>query len=298
LVRPAKKGIQVIEIASKIAAGFPLSGEGSPFGDRGKAYRRAREIDEASGSMKTRTVETALIVGGGSGMGQAAAFKLSRQGIRVFVADLDLSAAEETSGKASGMRGQSEAFSVDVSSSESIGSLFRKLQDRVERLDLLVHTAGILGRTVSVEDMKDEEWRQMVSINLDGVFFCCREAVRWMKGQQGGRIILFSSVASLTPTPGALHYSATKGAINMLGKTLAQEVAKYNIRVNVIAPGYIETPMLQGLPEGFSDYILKRTPLRRLGEAEEIAGLVSFLASPEADFFTGQVFSPNGGLVI
>jgi NAD(P)-dependent dehydrogenase (short-subunit alcohol dehydrogenase family) len=84
----------------------------------------------------------------------------------------------------------------------------------------------------------------------------------------------------------------------MLGKTLAQEVARYNIRVNVIAPGYIETPMLQGLPEGFSDYILKRTPLRRLGEVEEIASLVAFLSSPEADFFTGQIFSPNGGLVM
>jgi len=231
-------------------------------------------------------------------MGQAAAFKLSREGIRVFIADLDLSAAEETAGKTVGMRGQSEAFSVDVSSSESIRSLFGKMRDRVERLDLLVHTAGILGRTVFIEDMKDEEWRQMVAINLDGVFFCCREAVRWMKAHQSGRIILFSSVASLTPTPGALHYSATKGAINMLGKTLAQEVAKYNIRVNVIAPGYIETPMLQGLPEGFSDYILKRTPLRRLGEVEEIASLVAFLSSPGADFFTGQIFSPNGGLVI
>ena len=130
------------------------------------------------------------------------------------------------------------------------------------------------------------------------MFYACREGVRWMKEHETGRIILFSSVASLTPTPGALHYSASKGAVNMMGRTLAKEVSRYNIRVNVVAPGYIETPMLDGLPEGFSDYIIKKTPLRRLGEPEEIGALVAFLASPEADFITGQVLSPNGGFVI
>jgi NAD(P)-dependent dehydrogenase (short-subunit alcohol dehydrogenase family) len=248
--------------------------------------------------MKTKVVETALIVGGGSGMGRAVALELAHQGIRVFTADLDLKAAEETTGLIPAVSFRGDAFQVDVSRSESVSSLFRKLQERAERLDLLVHTAAILGRTVFIEDMTDDEWRQMTAINLDGGFYCCREAVRWMKVHQSGRIILFSSVASLTPTPGALHYSAAKGGINMLAKTLAQEVSKHNIRVNVIAPGYIRTPMLEGLPDGFPDYILKRTPLRRLGEVEEIAALVSFLASPEADFFTGQIFSPNGGLVI
>ena len=248
--------------------------------------------------MKTKKIETALIVGGGSGMGRAAAVELGSHGVRVFAADLHPAAAEETARAIAGRKGQSEAFSVDVSSSESVSSLFGKLRERAERLDLLVHTAAILGRTVFIEDMSDEEWQQMRTINLDGVFYCCREAVRWMKVHQTGRILLFSSVASLTPTPGALHYSAAKGGVNMLGRTLAQEVSKYNIRVNVIAPGYIETPMLKNLPDGFSDYILKKTPLRRLGEVQEIASLISFLASPEADFFTGQIFSPNGGLVI
>jgi len=248
--------------------------------------------------MKTKRVETALLIGGGSGMGRGSAVELGRHGVRIFVADLDLAAAEETARMIAGVKGQAEAFSVDVARSESVSALFQKLRERADRLDLLVHSAAILGRTVFVEDMTDEEWRQMVAVNLDGVFYCCREAVRWMKVHKSGRIILFSSVASLTPTPGALHYSAAKGGINMLGRTLAQEVSKYNIRVNVIAPGYIETSMLKGLPEGFSDYILKRTPLRRLGEVQEIASLVSFLASPEADFFTGQIISPNGGLVI
>ena len=111
-------------------------------------------------------------------------------------------------------------------------------------------------------------------------------------------MVLFSSVAALTPTPGAIHYSAAKGAVNMLARSLAVEAAPHNVRVNAVAPGYIETPMLKGLPEGFSDYIIKKTPLKRLGRPDEVAGLVSFLASEEADFMTGQILSPNGGLVI
>jgi 3-oxoacyl-[acyl-carrier protein] reductase len=246
--------------------------------------------------MKTQKIRSALIIGGGSGMGRSAAMSLDQRGIRVFAADLDKAAARETVANLSVPRG--EAFSVDVSRSDSVAGLFQSLRERVDRLDLLVHTAGTLGRTVFVEEMTDAEWRQMMAVNVDGMFYACREGVRWMKEHETGRIILFSSVASLTPTPGALHYSASKGAVNMMGRTLAKEVAKYNIRVNVVAPGYIETPMLDGLPDGFSNYVIKKTPLRRLGEPEEIGALVSFLASPEADFFTGQVLSPNGGFVI
>ena len=248
--------------------------------------------------MKTRMVQTVLITGGGSGMGRSAALELCRAGRRVYVADVNLVAAEETVQAAHGLAGRAEACEVDVSQSRSVGALFDDLRQRTERLDMLVHTAAILGETVLIEDLNDDQWRRMMSVNLDGAFFCCRQAVRWMKTHRSGRIILFSSVASLTPTPGALPYSTAKGGINMMGKTLAQEVAGYNIRVNMVAPGYVDTPMLAGLPEGFPDYILKKTPLKRFGDVEEIAGLVSFLASPEADFFTGQIFSPNGGLVI
>lgn len=231
-------------------------------------------------------------------MGRAAAEALGNQGVRVFVADFDLKAAEETVKTILNKGGLAGAFKVDVSSSRSVSDLFVSLMEQTGRLDLMVNTAALLGRTLSIEEMDDEEWRRMMAVNLDGMFFCCREAVRWMKEHQTGRLILFSSVASLTPTPGSLHYSTSKGGVNMMGRTLAQEVAKYNIRVNIIAPGYIETPMLQGLPEGFADYVRKKTPLKRMGEAGEIAGLVAFLASPEADFFTGQIFSPNGGWVI
>ena len=248
--------------------------------------------------MKTRMVQTVLVTGGGSGMGRSAALELCRSGRHIWVADVNLAAAQETVQAAHGFSGRAEACEVDVSQSRSVAALFDELRRRTERLDMLVHTAAILGETVLIEDLNDEQWRRMMSVNLDGAFFCCRQAVRWMKPHRSGRIILFSSVASLTPTPGALPYSTAKGGVNMMGKTLAQEVAGYNIRVNMIAPGYVDTPMLAGLPEGFPDYILKKTPLKRFGDVEEIAGLVSFLASPAADFFTGQIFSPNGGLVI
>jgi NAD(P)-dependent dehydrogenase (short-subunit alcohol dehydrogenase family) len=231
-------------------------------------------------------------------MGRAAAGALALQGIRVFVADRLLESARETAQTIRETGGRTEAFQVDVSRSESVRELFSVLRKQAERLDLMVQTAAVLGRTVFIEEMNEDEWREMMAVNLDGVFYCCREAVRWMKEYRTGRILLFSSVASLTPTPGSLHYSASKGGVNMLGKTLAAETAKYNIRVNVIAPGYIATPMLAGLPDGFEEYVLKKTPLNRLGEAGEVAGLVAYLASPEADFFTGQIFSPNGGWVI
>lgn len=248
--------------------------------------------------MKTSPIQTVLITGAGSGMGRAVTLELCGRGMRVVAADLSLGAAEETAAQAGLMPGRAEAAAVDVSDSRSVSDLFESVKKRFERLDLMVNAAGILGATLSIEDMDDASWRKMMAVNLDGTFYCCREAVRWMKLHQTGRIVLFSSVAALTPTPGALHYSAAKGGVNMLGRTLAQEAARYNIRVNVIAPGYIDTPMLSGLPDGFSAQILRRTPLKRFGESAEIAALVSFLASPEADFFTGQIFSPNGGLVI
>lgn len=248
--------------------------------------------------MHTKKVENALIIGAASGMGREAALTLGRLGLQVFAADLDLAGAEEAARLSAGDGARAEAFSVDVTQSRSVAALFTSLQERTERLDMLVQTAALLGRTAYIEETSDEDWQRMISINLDGTFYCCREAIRWMKKGGGGRIVLFSSVAALTPTPGAVPYSAAKGGVNMLARSLAVEAAPDNIRVNVIAPGYVDTPMLAALPDGFEDYIVKKTPLKRLGQADEIAGLVAFLASPQADFFTGQVLSPNGGLVI
>ncbi len=248
--------------------------------------------------MKTDKVESALVIGGGSGMGKAVSLKLGSMGIKILIADLNRDAINNTVEEIRAGSGQAEGFEVDIADSSSVSTLFQTLKGQADRLDLMVHTAGIMGNVSSIEDMEDDHWRKVMSVNLDGTFFCCRESVRWMKEHQTGRIILFSSVASQIPSPGSLHYSAAKAGVNMLGKTLAKEVAKYNIRVNMIAPGYIITPMLNEMPDGFTDYVTQKTPLKRMGEVGEIAGLVAFLASSEADFFTGQVLGPNGGWVI
>lgn len=237
-----------------------------------------------------------LVTGGASGMGRSAALRLAADGKQVVVADLNLQAARETVEQIAEIGGRSRALQVDVAQEDSVNALYRSLE--AEPLDMLVHAAGILGETAFVEAADFEDWKRVLAVNLDGAFLCARGAVRMMQCGQGGRITFFSSVAGLQPSPGAAAYSTAKGGVISLARTLASEGARHNIRVNVIAPGYIETPMLNGLPEGFADHVRKKTPLKRLGEMDEVSALVAFLASAGADFFTGQVLSPNGGLVM
>jgi len=241
---------------------------------------------------------TALVTGGGSGIGRAVVAALGERDARVFVADIDLARAKDAAAEVAKGGREAEAFRLDVSNSAAVAELFGVLRQRCAGLDLLVNGAAVLGETAFIEEMTDEQWRRVLSVNLDGTFFCCREAVRWMKEAGRGRIVNFSSVAGLMPTPGALHYSASKGAVIQLTKTLARETARLNLRVNAIAPGYVQTPMLEAMDESFREQTLHRTPLKRFATPQEIAALVVFLASPDADFFTGQVLSPNGGLVI
>lgn len=249
-------------------------------------------------SPETYSCDTALVVGAGSGIGRAIAETLAHDGVSVAVADVNEANARDVASSIRDAGGNCEAFPVDVSDSLGVNRLFDAVQSNWSKLDLLVNSFGILGGMGFLEEIEDAAWSRVMAVNLDGVFYCCRAAVRWMKQHKSGRILNISSVAAQTPTPGALPYSVSKAAVLHLSKTLAQEVAAHNLRVNVIAPGYVATPMLDKLDDTFKAQILKRTPLKRFAKAEEIASLVRFLASPEADFFTGQVFCPNGGLVM
>ncbi len=255
-------------------------------------------MHDKRGEVEAYVCETALVTGGASGIGRAVAEALGGEAVHVILADLDADRAAQVAAAIQAGAGSAEAHRVDVSDSADVQALFSDLREQHSRLDLLVNCAAILGAPTFIEEMSDQQWAQMIEVNLSGTFYCCREAVRWMKEDRNGRIVNFASVAALMPTPGALHYSASKAGVVQLTKTLAREVARYNLRANVVAPGYVKTNMLEAMDESFKEQILRRTALKRFGLPKEIAALVKFLASPEADYFTGQVLSPNGGLVI
>ena len=242
--------------------------------------------------------ESAVVTGGASGIGRAVAEGLATDGARIFVADLDVEAANRVADAICHDGGRAEAVRVDVADSQEVIALFAEVQKRVERLDLLVNCAGLLEAPAAIEDTTDDLWDRTIAVNLTGTFNCCREAVRWMKRHRTGRVINVASIAALTPTPGALPYAAAKAGVVQLSKSLARETAPHNLRVNVIAPGYVQTPMLDQLADEFKEGILRRTPLHRFASPSEIAAAVRFLVQADADYFTGQILSPNGGLVM
>jgi NAD(P)-dependent dehydrogenase (short-subunit alcohol dehydrogenase family) len=269
--------------------------------------------------MATRLAgQTALITGAGAGIGRAIALRFAEEGAHVLVNDLDAEAAEKVAAEVGGA-----AFPADVSSSGAVAAMFDEVQKRFSRLDVLVNNAGISG----VEDdpsrveqlvqlamaqmaetvaggpitthadhtvgVTDDQWHRVLRVHLDGTFFCCREALRFMGPQLSGSIINMGSVMG-TAGGGGVAYSAAKAGILGLTRTLAREVVTRNIRVNAIAPGWIETGMTSGLG-ALLPLIAAQTPMRRLGQPDDIAWAAVYLASPEAVFVTGQVLSPNGG---
>jgi 3-oxoacyl-[acyl-carrier protein] reductase len=261
----------------------------------------------------------ALITGGARGIGAQIARRFADEGARVIVNDIDRVGAEKT---AADLRG--EAIAADVSDSGAVRRMLERVASDHGRLDVLVNNAGIsgaegdqarideyiaaLGRQaaeraaggpvqthvdVTVE-LTDEQWHRMIAIHLDGTFFCCREALRIMGPQGSGAIINMGSIMGTAGAAGSPHYCAAKAGILGFTRALAREVVTRNIRVNAIAPGWIETDMTA--PFGaWKRAIALQTPMDRLGDVDDVAWAAVYLASDEAKFLTGQVLSPNGG---
>ena len=229
----------------------------------------------------------ALVTGASRGIGRAIAAELARAGASVVVGYR--SGAEEADALAAEIGGS--AVQADVADPEEAARLVEEAGD----LDILVNNAG-LTRDGLILRMSDEDWRTVLDTNLGGVFHTCRAAARGMMKKRAGSIVNLTSVVGLHGNPGQTNYAASKAGIVGFTKSLAKEMASRGVRVNAVAPGYIQTALTEVLPDEVQLAILANTPLGRLGTPEDVAGAVRFLCSDEASFVTGEVLLVDGGL--
>jgi 3-oxoacyl-[acyl-carrier protein] reductase len=238
----------------------------------------------------------ALVTGGSRGIGAAAAQALAAAGASVLVCARTGEAAAATAAALTARGWQAIGMAADVARAADAERVVSGCIERFGRLDILVNNAGIT-RDGLVLRMKDDDWSDVLAVNLNGPFFCARAALRAiLKQRQTGRIINIGSVVGSMGNAGQANYVASKAGLVGLTKALAKEVASRGVTVNAVAPGFIETDMTAGLPDAVKDAYRTQIPLGRFGTAGEIAGVVAFLASDAAAYITGQVIHVNGGM--
>lgn len=241
--------------------------------------------------------KVAIITGAASGIGRAIALRFAEEGARIVAADFNEAGNEETVRLIHASGGEAFAVTADVSNAIAVTRMFAQLDERGWLVDVLVNNAGQGGSLTPVHEMTDEAWHTMLATHLNGTFYCTRAAIaRMLARNTGGAIINLGSVAGLRGLPFGSSYTAAKAGIIGFTKGVAQEVAKAGIRVNCIAPGWVETPILDNLPDAIHAMMVPGTPLGRIGQPEEIAAVALFLASDESSYLVGQTISPNGGL--
>jgi len=240
--------------------------------------------------------KVALITGAGQGIGKLTAMTFAREGARVVVADINMTSAQATATAIEQADGRAKAVFLDVSRPESVDAAFQSLANWADGLDILVNNAGIT-RDARMQKMSEEQFDAVIAVNLKGVWLCAKAAVPSMVARGGGSIINAASIVGLYGNFGQTNYVAAKSGVIGMTKTWARELGPSGIRVNAIAPGFISTDMIATVPEKVVESMRERTPLRRLGRAEDIANAYLFLASEEASFITGVVLSVDGGLL-
>lgn len=237
----------------------------------------------------------AFVTGGSRGIGRACALALAEAGAEVAVGGRDRTRLSQVAAEIEGLGRKGLPVSVDLTQPAQIRTAFEQVMKSFGRLDILVNNAGVT-RDGLLLRMKEGDWSEVLQTNLTAAFLCSQAALKIMLRQRYGRIVNLSSVVGLTGNAGQANYVASKAGIIGLTKTVAQEVARRNITVNAVAPGFVDTAMTRALPETARAKLLERIPMGRVGLDREIALGVRFLASDEAAYVTGQVLHINGGL--
>ena len=249
--------------------------------------------------------KAAIVTGGAMGIGQAISFRLAEAGAAVMIADIDEEAARQTVEKIEADGGKAESMRADVSSAADAGEIARMTVEAFGGVDILVNNAGVYPVT-PLDDITEDLWDKVLDINLKGTFLCSQAVARQMiKAEHGGKIVNLGSRAGIHPNAGMAHYCTSKAGVMMLTKSLALELAPHNILVNAVAPGVVLTPgalkQMQSKPKDEAaskiglENLLARMPLRRIGEPDDIARVVLFLASKAADYMTGTMLLADGG---
>lgn len=240
----------------------------------------------------------ALVTGASGGIGRACAIGLAECGVTVVVHyHNNKEGATETLNQILKMGGRGAIIRADVASEEEVMGMFRKVQAAFGGIGVLVNNAGII-RDGFAMMMTDEAFRSVIDTNLTGVFHCTREALRMMMAAGKGSIINISSTSGITGSVGQVNYSASKGGIIAMTKTLAREYAEKGIRVNAVAPGFIETAMIRANREMYEEKYMSMIPLGRFGQPEDVASAVVYLASDLAGYITGKVLTVDGGMTM
>ncbi|MEW5303368.1 MAG: hypothetical protein WDW38_001694 [Sanguina aurantia] len=240
-----------------------------------------------------------LVTGASRGIGRAIALALASSGARVVVNySSNVAAADEVAAKVVEMGGEAMVVGANVGKKEDIDRLFKEVMEKWGRVDVLVNNAGITKDSLLMR-MKPEQWESVINTNLTSVFYTTQAACKVMSKQKAGRIVNITSVVGLIGNAGQANYAASKAGVIGLTKSVAREYASRTITVNAVAPGFIASDMTAAIDPKYEEGILKTIPLGRYGTAEEVAGLVRFLAlDPAAAYITGQVYNVDGGMVM
>jgi len=239
--------------------------------------------------------QVALVTGASRGIGRAIAVHLARCGATVAGVARTVEGLEGTLTAIREVGGTAEGFAANVGNSADVARVMEEIEAKFPKIQILVNNAGVTRDGLMLR-MEDDAWQEVIDTNLKGTFQFCRALGAIMMRQRYGRIINITSVSGLMGNPGQANYSASKAGVIGFTKTIARELASRGITVNAVAPGFITTDMTSVLPEKIKTEVKERVPVRRLGEPEDIADLVAYLASPSASYITGQVIAVDGGM--